>query len=593
MKLVTRALTLICLGFVLSGCTPFKAENTSLGSNGSGPIPVTTAFSLNCDPSDSREPSVSELKRLNKFEIQNTLADLFEPYMSNTQRTQFAQAVQPLINQLPSDRTETGMDFASQGVTLIHVERHFLLAEAAADFIASNNSIMNRLLGSCSNNRNTDACRRSFLQTFGLRATRRPLSSDDIEHYLETMGGHSDSYRNVIAEMIASPLFYYHAEFGAQETTSAVVNLDAYEKANKISYFLLQSMPDEALFSAAANGSLNTPEGLSTEVDRILATIKSRVRLTRNFADQWLHLQDTADLNLNIQEVRTRLNELGSVNAANTLRDELIQETYDYFDYMIWEQRATYGELMTSNLVFPRTDAMASIYGTAQWNGQTSQSSLVRAPAEERAGLLTRAQFLYTGSGSTRPIMRGVHVYRDFMCGSLSLPPDNSTPSGVVITDDMTDQERTRATTEVAGTSCVGCHRAIINPLGFAFDNFGPFGKYREVERIFHPEGSLREGEVLTTKTVDPVHDMFVQPFASGRVNGVIDLSQRLAQSPDAQACFSSRLWNFAQKQNLDVADNACAVQGIFNSVGYNNTSVLDAIRSIALQPEFLKRKIQ
>ena len=264
-----------------------------------------------------------------------------------------------------------------------------------------------------------------------------------------------------------------------------------------------------------------------------------------------------------------------------------------YFDYMIWEQQASYGELMTSNLVFPRSQAMANIYGTSQWNGQTNSSSLVRAPAAERAGLLTRAQFLFTGSGSTRPIMRGVHVYRDFMCGTLTLPPDNSTPQGVVITDDMTDQERTRAITEVQGTSCVGCHRAIINPLGFAFDNFGPFGKYRQAERVFHPEGSLREGEVLTTKTVDSTHDMFVQPFASGRINGAVDLSRTLAENNDAQACFSSKLWNFAQKQNLEVESNACAVQSVFNRIGYNNNSILDAIREIAIQPEFLKRKIQ
>ncbi|MBY0384732.1 DUF1588 domain-containing protein, partial [bacterium] len=297
-----------------------------------------------------------------------------------------------------------------------------------------------------------------------------------------------------------------------------------------------------------------------------------------------------ANLRTNISEVQTRLAELNNPT-PDSLRSSLIDEVYDYFDHMIWNENAGYSQLMTSPLIFPRTQALASIYGSTVWNGQTSPQNLIRAPANERAGVLTRAQFLYTGSDSTRPIMRGVHVYRDFMCQNLTLPADNATPEGVVIENTMTDQETVRAITEVQNTSCVGCHKNIINPLGFAFDNFDSFGKFRTSERVFHPEGTAQQGQVLVTRPVRPSNPINIDPFFNSEVQGAVDLSNKLAQNPNALACFSSKLWNFAQKSNLKVEDNPCAVKSVFESMSTANGSILNAIRTIATQPEFTKRR--
>jgi hypothetical protein len=579
----------VVLVLSFQNCSPFESHLGQLPSSTSAVV----AFSLNCSPADPREPQSSELKRLNSFELENTLIDLFEPYLSTSQRAEFINRIRPFIDDLPANRVHLGMSLADSGVTSIHVEKHFLLAEAVADFIASSQGVIGRMVAMCSTAANTESCRRQFLASFGLRALRRPLDTESIDFYLNVMNGYEDSYRNVIATLLASPLFYYHSEFGASDGNQSLVELDAYERASKLSYFLIQSMPDDALLSAAQSGEVLSQQGFQAHANRLLSTPKARQRLTRFFANQWLHLDETAEIRLDIQKVRALTSEIGTTNQIQNLRQNLINEVYDYFDYLIWEQGADYAQLMTSNLVFPRTPELAAIYGTSQWNGNYDITDLVRAPAEQRSGVLTLAQFLYTGSGSTRPIMRGVHVYRDFMCQNLDLPPDNSTPMGVVINHDMGDQEIVRATTEVPGTSCVGCHLNIINPLGFAFDNFDPIGRFREQELIFHPENSDEAGQVLLSKNVAPSQQINIPPFVQGSVDGAIGLSQQLAMSPDAVACFSSKIWNFAQKKNLRVTDNACAVQSVYESLSSSNASIIDAIRAVVMQPEFVKRNIQ
>lgn len=593
-KVLNISLLFILL-FLYQNCAPFNAGVSFSGST-DGPTPVpaapVTAFSLSCSASDPRVPTENSLLPLNKFELENTLVDLFEPYLDNTQRTQFLNAIRPLMSAIPKNTVAVGMDLANDDVTAIHVERHYLLGEGVADYISSQASILNRMLGACSGTRTTVACQTSFINSFGLRALRREVDADSRAYYLSVMQGHQDSYRNIIVAMLSSPFFYYHNQFGDSVAGNSTIQLDAYERANKLSYFLLQSMPDDELFAAAANGSILNQTVYTAQVERLLTSPKVRARLTRFFANQWLHLDNTAIANTNIPEVQTLMSEINNPNPSD-LRTSLINEVYDYFDHMIWVERADYKDLMSSTLVFPRTQALASIYGTSIWNGQSDSQSLVRAPASQRAGLFTRAQFLYTGSGSTRPIMRGVHVYRDFMCKNLNLPTDNSSPQGVVIQDTMTDQEITRATTEVTGTSCVGCHRSIINPLGFTFDNFDSFGKFRNNVRVFHKPGTPLQGQLLTTKPVDARKDINLNPFLSSTINGAVELGLNFSNNPNAQACFSSRLWNFAQKSNLEVEDNSCAVMSIYESLNSTNGSIIEALKAIVTQPEFTKRRIK
>lgn len=586
MKILSLFFTFLSILFY-QNCAPYHlTKSNSLES--------VTAFSLSCATSDPREPSSDKLKILNPYEIENTLVDLFEPYLDSSQKTAFLSSIRDLIQALPKNTSPKGMDLAVQDVTAIHVDKHLLLAEAVGAFVTSQSTVLNRILGSCSSTPKTEACFKSFIQNFGLRVFRRPLDTESVNFYLQTMQNHEDSYRNAIAAFLSSPFFYYHMEFGPDNINQSlgVVPLDAYERINRLAYFLLQSMPDNELFAAAQNGKIMTNEGYREQIDRLLASQKVRKRFTRFFANQWLRLDSMPNLRTDLRSVQTRLAELSNPQ-ADAFKMSLIDEVYDYFDYLIWEQQGGFEELMTSSLVFPRDPALANIYGTKQWDGKYDLTSLIYASPNERAGILTRAQFLYSGSNSTRPILRGVHTYREFFCKDLSLPPDNTTPKGVVLTDDMKDLEIVRATTEVSGTSCVGCHQRIINPIASAFDSFDSFGKFRSNERVFHPEKSALEGQVLAIKPVQSKTSINILPFLSSEIESAVDLSHDLAKNPNAKACFTSKLWNFAMKDNMQVEENPCAIQSIYSTLATTNGSIIDALRTIATQPEFTKRKLK
>ncbi len=582
-------LILLIFSFPLfQNCSPFNSSDEFQAQSLSG------LESLTCQANDPRIPKVSPLRRIGKVELKYMLEDLFEKYMNQNQLKNLLDAIASDLENIPDDHVDRGANVADFRVSKNHVESLFLLSESIVDHLSTQNQVMNNLIGSCYSNPDEN-CKENFLKNFGLRAFRRPLSPEDIAHFLGVMDGHSNPFKNALVAILNSPAFYYHIQAGdsASSTDNAVISLGPYERASKLSFFFLRSLPDDELLESARSGEIMTPLGVSKQVERLIKDPLVRKRLTRSFTDEWLHIEATSDLNTNIQEVQARLQDIDPNIEGDDLKNSLIAEVYDFMDYLIWEQQANFNQLMTSNLVFPRNQALANIYGTDQWDGSYDLAKLVRAPQGQRAGVLTQAHFLYTGSAGTRPIMRGVHVYEDFLCGDLSLPPNNDTPEGVMITDDMTDQEYVRAITEKEGSSCVGCHKNIINPIGFSFDNFDAFGKFRTQERVFQPEESPMAGQVLTTKPISTYAEINLTDRLEGQFESVVDIAHHLGKSAQANACFTTKLWNFAQKQEAKLGTDPCAVNSVYAKVSSSESSIIEAFKEIALQPEFMKRTLQ
>ena len=248
---------------------------------------------------------------------------------------------------------------------------------------------------------------------------------------------------------------------------------------------------------------------------------------------------------------------------------------------------------MTSDYVFPRTPDLAEIYNSSVWNGDYSEASLVRAPAGERSGILTRAQQMMTGSGSTRSIMRGVRVYIDFLCADMPAPADTEPPTASVILDTHSGREVVENLTELQGTSCFGCHKGIINPLGFPFESFDPLGRFRVSENIYHPEASSDRGDILTIKRVNTQTDVRLGPSSiDSQISDSIDLTNNLATSERAIACFNNKLWSFATKQAYHIGQNDCAVGSLYQEMVFSK-SIKQTLKAIPLQPEFFQRRLQ
>ena len=97
----------------------------------------------------------------------------------------------------------------------------------------------------------------------------------------------ADAVQVAIKAALLSPNFLFHVETDPDPTQTAPHPLDDYELAGRLSYFLWNTMPDDALFAFADVGKLSDFRVLGRQVRRMLADSRASA-LIDNFASQWL-----------------------------------------------------------------------------------------------------------------------------------------------------------------------------------------------------------------------------------------------------------------------------------------------------------------
>ncbi|MEN0067069.1 MAG: DUF1588 domain-containing protein [Myxococcota bacterium] len=278
------------------------------------------------------------------------------------------------------------------------------------------------------------ACATSFVETFGLRAFRRPLNDDDIEAYVglwsevASEDGFSEGVRWVVTAMLQSPHFLYRSELGTRERKKDPFVLSDWEMATALSYLLWGTMPDATLFEAAAVGQLRTDEQVEAQIDRMIGDPRA-VETVADFVDAWLDLG----------QLQTVAREGLTDDARQTMADETRAQV-------------------------------------AQWveEGGTLASLLA---AED--GLLTQASVLTTHArpDGSSPVHRGVLIRERLLCEELPPPPPNIDTSPPPV--DPTKSTRDRYREHSDNPDCSGCH-VLIDPLGFAFEHYDQLGQWRD-----------------------------------------------------------------------------------------------------------------
>jgi hypothetical protein len=151
----------------------------------------------------------------------------------------------------------------------------------------------------------------------------------------------------------------------------------------------------------------------------------------------------------------------------------------------------------------------------------------------ERAGVLTHpyvmARFAYNRESS--PIHRGVFLARGVLGRTLRPPPDAFVPLPPDLHPDLTTRER--VTLQTKSTECMSCH-GIINPLGFALEQFDAVGRFREQER---------------GKPVDATVTYQTPAGDTLKLDGARDLAEYLAESEDSHAAFVEQLFHHLVQQ--------------------------------------------
>jgi hypothetical protein len=413
----------------------------------------------------------------------------------------------------------------------------------------------------------TTSCATKFVTAFGQKAFRRPLTTAEITQYVNLYalgkggtGGATNGFRLVVEAMLQSPFFLYHQDVGATGTPQAgIVALTPYELASRLSYFLWGSMPDDALFVTAADGTLMQEATISTQVQRMLSDAKARSTIA-SFHRQWLDLTDLPSQPKDATAFPT-------FNAQ--VADAMMQETTLFTDYVVRQGDGLLKTLLTSNAAFPQ-GGLFGVYGLTQPAGYQVGTPAMLDPTK-RAGILTQAAFLtrWSHNNQTSPVHRGKLIRLNVMCGNVPPPPMNVNTTPPAPT--AATSTRQRFAQHSSDPTCAGCHQ-LMDPIGLGLENFDAIGAYRTTDGL---------GPVDATGNIVAAGADLVGTF-----NGALELVNKLAQSQDVSECFARQWFRFSMGR-MESVDDSCSMQDIQDAFHTSGGNIRDLLARIAVSPSF------
>lgn len=425
------------------------------------------------------------------------------------------------------------------------------------------------------------ACAESMIADFGERAFRRPVTEAErawLTGVYQTAAAEVSPAEaiDVTLQVIlqAHPFVYLYEGASTEDAVGSVRVLTDHEVATRLSYFLWNTTPDRELLDAANAGQLRDTDGLRAQAERMLADPRAEPGLQR-FVSSWMQL-DGGKLHHSLEEA-TKDAELYPEHGPE-LAEAMRRETEALVRRTFFEEEEGFEQLFTATYAYVN-GPLAEVYGV---DGPSDAETFewVELDASRRAGLITRAAFLtvYSNANVTSPIRRGVWVVEDMLCQHLGEPPPNANDTkvagGEVENENgeievMTVREEVELRT-MDGT-CAGCH-AIINPVGFTFENYDGIGRWQTEE-------------LTSGLPIDSSADL-VNTGVDGTYANAVELSKELAQSDKVKGCFVRNWFRRALETNPDAIDQ-CSLdhaQDRLNETGSMREMVIAIVESNAFR---------
>ena len=508
-----------------------KADRTATDPT-TMPMMGTTTMMAHRRANAATRPSRSLRRRcgrLTRAEYNNTVRDL----LGDTTRPADA---------FPPD--ETVMGFAANADTAVaelDVEYYVDAAEALAEtHVADVGDWL-----SCDPGETT--CVQPWLEGFGRRAFRRPLTAEEGELLLDiyedgrAQWGAAAGLELAIATVLASPQFLYHVELGTGEGEAAVP-LRPYEMASRLAYFVWGTMPDDDLLDAAEDDALATPEEIDQQARRMMDDPRFADAIT-SFHEQWLEIAVLDNLGKDPTEFPQWSAELA---------DAAQLETMTFVDEVIRNGDATLQTLLTAPFTYVDAD-LAALYGVP---APSEPFERIDLDPSERAGLLTQVGFLAAKSHELDNswVYRGRFVRSRLLCEDLPPPPPDIDFSEGNNADRLEDP------------MCRGCH-VLMDPIGMGMDDYDPIGRYADFGATGEIQGSDIEGEF----------------------EGAVELAERLVDSAQVRDCVAETWSVFANRREPGVEDQ-CSVSITKDAFAESGGDIRELIIAIATSDAFRYR---
>jgi uncharacterized protein DUF1592/uncharacterized protein DUF1588/uncharacterized protein DUF1595/uncharacterized protein DUF1587 len=415
---------------------------------------------------------------------------------------------------LPEDlRSPFDNDYTKQQASAALISAADVLAGDIAEQVAMDDALRAKVVPCTPTGADDAACFREFLATFGRRAFRRPLATEELDHFATLLdhGIEENDFRVAVASALRAflehPYFLYRVEIGTPvEGEAGVFRLTDFELATRLSYTVWGSTPPDWLLDSTEQGGLAGADGVRAAVAQLLEDDRAKARIAR-FHSMWLgyeRLPHAADLAAGMQ-----------------------LETGKLLERVIFDQRGPWVDLLRSTDTYLTTE-LAQHYGLPAPAGG---EGWVDYGDSGRQGLLSQGSFLSAVAkfDDTSPTQRGLLIRTRLFCQAISPPP----PDLMVNTDmppEGPDPNACKPDRYVMWKTdgCKMCH-AKMDPVGFGLENYDTAGRYRD----FEPDRP--DCPIDGVGTLEGV----------GEFNGPAELSDLMIETGGVDACVATMLYRF------------------------------------------------
>jgi len=371
---------------------------------------------------------------------------------------------------------------------------------------------------SCHPNNDADeeTCARNIVTDLANEAFRGLLADEDTDLLMRMYeagyqeAGFEKGIAFALSGILAHPKFLYRLEPVPESLPPGVsYELSSLELASRLSFFLWSSIPDETLLEIAADDGLKDPDVLDAQVERMLKDPRA-ANLANNFGFQWLGLAELDNITPDGQLFR---------DVDRNIRADLTQESLMFLQSIFSADRSVL-DLLTADHTF-LNENLALHYGITDVRG--SEFRRVTLDNERRWGLLGKGGVLMVSSypNRTSPVLRGAWLLENILGTPPAAPPPDVEGFVEIEEGETFTTVRERLETHRANPSCNSCH-GVIDPLGFALENFDAVGRWREEDRMARSpidasgvlaDGTSVEGPVALREAILRRPDQFVQTF--------------------------------------------------------------------------------
>jgi hypothetical protein len=411
-----------------------------------------------------------------------------------------------------------------------------------------------------------DTCEQQIIDRIGLLSFRHPLSTVErtqLRTLFDAGKNEKDFATGVewfLTGVLQSPDFMYQfARVVPGEKVGEVLKLSSYELASRLSFFIWDTMPDDALHAAAAAGDLGELARLRTELDRMVRDARF-MRGVTSFYSSWLLVDGFREVARDGADFTSAV--------VDALRTSLLMSATQ-----IYVGPSPNVESLFTGQSYYLNDVLRAFYGRG---GSGTGFAAVDMPGERRTGILTHPAFmtLLARPHESFPISRGLYVRQILMCQEIPPPPTNEViPPLAPPVDGKTTRDRLEDHVKIP--RCAACHNQF-DPPGYAFENFDQVGRYRTLDggKPVDTSGTIVDGGDLDGS------------FATGDT-----FLQRLATSQDIKRCFAQQYFEYATSRPLATSgEDDCSVGGLKKGFAASG-DLTGLVLSIASTDSFRFRK--